>query len=304
MCFSPDTAGRFRDWFHWPFAFAGEGGTYLAIELESAIQPGPLVSPDEAAELLQENERLKREVRTLRTNLKKYSEFIINGNRIFSHLFGPSSKTPVRLIPARVATGDSLPYSQSRLLNPDSSNGIKKGQFVTSRLLLTDRSKQLTGNLLVLGGEALAGRIIESSAYSARLQLVTDRSFKLRAQILRVLDPANPREIQDGDRMRRLTKELNVPIDVMLEGDGTDGLLVRQVDRRFSIRAGDLVMTHPDDPALPAAVAVGKIIDVKEDREFPGRSTVYIQPALLPKQLHNVFIVVPNSAPTGSGWGR
>ncbi len=297
----PEVGGRLRSLVHWAFVPAGDlsGTMYLATSIERQTVPVERLSADQSRRLQAENAELHRRINTLEDEVCTARRVFRNGKRVFSQLFGPSDDTPVRLISARVVAGDSLPYGWTRLVNVGQKLGSRKGMWVTNRRLVTNRSKRLPENLAVLSGTALAGRICETGAFTARLQLVTDKGFAIRAQVKRIINPRNPRRVQIGARMVRLRQYRNPPVEVFTRGDGTQWLIAGEVNKVHNIQPGDILQTRPEIGSLPVAVDIGKVVKVSDDSKHPGRSTLWIKPAVNLPALREVFIVIPGMAKLG-----
>ena len=290
---SPATAGKLRSMVHWAFAPMGDAGMYLTTKVKETTRPRETVTPEQAQQYKMENEDLNRQVRFLVARLKETNAGIAAGKTVISNLYGFRRDVPVRLIPARVVSGDSLPYGWTRLLNAGQKQSARPGQIVTTHFLSTDREETLPKNLSVLSGQALAGRLIESAPFTSRLQLLTDRGFTTTAQVKRIVNYSNPRTIQYRDRLARLNERINVPIEVIAVGDGGEGLIVHEVKKVHNVREGDKLQTRPDSPVLPVAVEIGTVTKVLDDPKHPGMVTLHVAPTADMPTLRDVFIVVP-----------
>jgi len=303
----PAAAGRLRgvmQLLSLPFAPFSDVGMYLTSGIKAHTAPAEELSDEQARQLQRENEDLRRRVNTLETHVQLARRAFTNGKQVFSSLFGPSDDTPVRLIAAHVLAADSLPYGWTRVVNVGERGGAAVGMYVTQRRVLTDRSKRLPENLAVLSGTALAGRLSESGAFTARLQMVTDKAFAIRAQVRRVINPRQPRMVRVGARLAPLRAEYNTPVEVFARGDGTTGLIVREVNKIHNILPGDALQTRPTIGSLPVAVDIGTVVKVVDDDEHPGRLTLHVRPSVDPASLREVFIVVPAMGRLKSGGGR
>jgi cell shape-determining protein MreC len=175
--------------------------------------------------------------------------------------------------------------------------------LATQRLLLTDREKKLPENLAALSGSSLVGRVVETGAFTARLQLVTDAGFATRAHIGRIIDPQNPREVQAGARILPLTERVNFPVEAYAHGDGAGGLVCDPIPAVHNIRPGDVLQTRGDEALLPTAVVIGRVSDVQNDPEHPGMVIVRAQPPADLASLRDVYVVVPRISQPAEGKG-
>ncbi|GEM_PF-2141533 len=301
---SPASAGRVRGLFHWAIAPLGDAGMYFVSRVKTTSEPTGGISPSQARELKRQNEILRRRQRLLAARLAQLDGQIESGRTVISRLFGRSQDVPVKLIPARVVAEDSLPYGWCRLINAGQKQGVSPGLAATTRTLLSDRSEKLPKNLAVLSGQALVGRVVESSAYSARLQLLTDRGYRVGAQVHRVINPRSRRTVRHGDRLVKLTPQINRPVNVLACGDGAGGIVAREVRLAYNIQPGDRLQTHPDSPELPVAVEIGTVARVLDDPKHPGMVTLEISPTADLPPLREVFVVVPTLAGLGQSGGR
>ncbi|MBN1941894.1 MAG: hypothetical protein JW849_01240 [Phycisphaerae bacterium] len=300
----PSAAGSLRAMVHWAFAPLGDAGMYLTTRVKQITQPPPHVEADRAEQILEDNEILRRKVRYLESRLRSTRQSLRDGRGAFSAMFHPKADVPVRLIAARVVAGDSMPYGWTRILNAGNQREAVRGAYVTQRRVLTDRSEPLGENHPVLSTSGLAGRIVESGPFTARVQLVTDAGFEVRGQIRRVIDPRNPRLIQSGDQMVRLEEANNAPIDVVAFGDGAVGLVVPEVRQVHAVRPGDVLQVRPDVGALPAPVIIGTVTGVTDDAEHAGMVRLSVRPAVDLPSLREVFIVVPAADKLAKKGGR
>jgi cell shape-determining protein MreC len=291
----PSAAGKLRAMVHWAFAPLGDAGMYLTTNVKKLTQPRPHVEPDRAETILEENEALRRKVQYLESQLLQAQRTLQGGRGVFSRLFHPSRAVPVRLIPARVVAGDSMPYGWTRIVNAGTRRDAVRGAYVTQRRVQTDRAEPLGENHPVLSTAGLVGRIVESGPFTARVQMVTDAGFDVRSEVHRVIDPQNPRMIQAGDQMVRLQPSNNAPIDATAFGDGAAGLIVPEVRKVHNIRPGDVLQVRPDVGALPAPALIGTVTDVVDDAEHAGMVRLIVRPAVDLPSLRDVYIVVPSA---------
>lgn len=291
----PSAAGKLRAMVHWAFAPLGDAGMYLTTNVKQLTRPRTIVKQDRAEQLLEDNEALRRKVQYLESELHRATQTLQSGRGVFSRLFRPSRAVPVRLVPARVVAGDSMPYGWTRILNTGRRNDAEKGAFVLQCRVQTDRAEPFGKKYPVLSTAGLVGRIIESGPFTARVQFVIDAGFDVRGQIHRVIDPRNPRLIQANDQLVRLRDANNVPVDVTAFGDGAVGLVVPEVRKVHSIRPGDVLQVRPDVGALPAPAIIGTVTDVLDDAEHAGMVQLRVRPAVDFPSLREVFVVVPKA---------
>jgi len=289
----PAAAGPLRKLVHYVLPPFGDLPMYLTTEFKRHVGRSPAGMSAREARLRRDNDILQRRLAAVEGELSRRLGAAADMNRA---RLGPVKDFPCDLIPARVVAADSLPYARTRLVNVGVSDGVRPGLRVTTRELLTDRSKRLPGRWAAITPTALVGRIIESGAFAARLQLITDRGFQMRALIER--DPGNPREITvttpGGASVRMLNRHGRFGrVAVWVRGDGTNGLTVPSVPARHNVLPGDSVITSDDEAFLPANVRIGRVTRVVPDPDHAGFVTLVVTPSADLASVREVYIVVP-----------
>jgi len=292
-------ANRLRVLAHWVLAPLGQPGMSLTASVKSLTGGPEEVSPAEAG-------RLKEEVDTLRWRAQKAEEDLahyLEQDALRQRLYGKMTDFPCEMVSAQVAASDSLPYGRTRLVNKGGSSGAEPGSRVVT--LLTDRSKALPPKLATISSSALVGRLLETGGYYARLQLVTDGGFRIRARIIRAVDPNRPRWITviagGVAAQEQLSDRNNQVIEVEAQGDGVDGLVVREVKKYHNVQNGDWLVTAKDDAFLPEHVRIGRVVEVGDDPRNQLFSVVRVQPYADLAALKDVFIVVPLASKASNG---
>ncbi|MCD6364257.1 MAG: rod shape-determining protein MreC [Planctomycetes bacterium] len=278
-----------------------DAGVYVTTALKSYGDTGSgvPVSPDRARQLARENDDLRRQLDLLAVELRQSRRRNAEIQGIRSRFFAPADDLPIELIPARVVMLDSLPYSASRVVSAAQAGRMAPGQAVTTRRILIGRSKALPEKLAVVTVSSLVGRLSETDAYSARLQLITDRKFGLSVSIRRVADRNNPRKIIDERDVseRILGDEGFTDVEAFAQGDGAGGMTARLVQAHHGVRRGDMVFTSAGDGWTGGGrIPVGTVDSVEADGAKPGLFvTVHIKPRAHLAALRDVYIIVPPS---------
>ena len=287
----------------------GEVGMYVSTAVAHHVETAmrDTISQDEARRLQAENTYLHNATAAMAEALARTRRDLAAIQHIRNHLYGRTRDMPSELIPSRVVAQDSLPYTATRVI---SARGTGDGALVTTRELWTDRRAGLPKNLAVVTASALAGRITESDSYTARLQLVTDRSFSIGVQVHRVVqNPKKPRKITvttDGGPQRvEPLDEFHPNIFCVAHGDGRRGMLIPHVREDHEIRPGDVVLTRSDDAAVGAPIPVGRVERVADDEEEPALfDTLHVRPYANLASLREVYIIVPPKWPEAKGDDR
>jgi len=292
------------------FALAplGDAPMYAATKLKARLsrQAAQRSSDELVNQLLVENDYLRR----LSDCWKARSEVLegqVQQLENFKKMYGPAANIGCELIPARVVGAGSLPYDRARVLGSGARQGIRPGDVVTTREVVTNRSKALPPKLAVVSEYSLVGRIADSGAFTARLQLVTDRGFQISARIRRVIVPGRPRTVTITDnglpRTTQLTPEnpgTNTPIDdVLAVGDGGSMVVVPDVKAYYNVQPGDQLWASAKDEYLPVDIYIGKVEKVEPDRDAKDahRVKVFVRPFADVADVRDVFIVSPLTMP-------
>ncbi len=209
-----------------------------------------------------------------------------------------------KLIDASVIGAEALPLRDRRLLGAGSRRGVAAGDLVTTRRLVHEFPKALPEGLAVLGRSCLVGRIVDSAAYSATLQMVTDPHSRLPGRILRQVGPGQHRAVYvrgpDGGLLRELRRhdgstrqpqEVGGPIAVRADGDG-QGIICRHVPAYHEVRPGDLLKT-PRSAGLPFRLPIGRVRRTEPEKADPHFVTVYVRPLAGLAALRDVYVVLP-----------
>ena len=203
---------------------------------------------------------------------------------------------PCELIPARVVASDALPYEQGRTVRASS---LPAGAMVTTRELFMAHAAPLPPKLAVFSTTGLVGQIASSAEFTARLRLVTDRGFKLQAQIWR--NPAIERKVilraAAGEQSVPLTPANNVPIDVTIKGDGANGVVIDDVPFDHAVLPGDWIVTRGNSLEMPGRVRIAQVKKVTPNKTNSLMRVVYAEPYVDLSTLREAYIVLPLTLP-------
>jgi len=270
---------------------------YLVTQVSGRAdaEPSAGMTAAEARRLRESNASLRREVTYWQHWYEVYrrrAEDVAN----FQRMYGPTRDLGCEMIPARVVLGGSLPYDRTREVNP---GGARTGSAVTTRLLATQRAKALPPKLAAVHANSLVGRIIDSGAFSARLQLVTDRDFRIHARVRRVLT-GEPRmvNVMQGNmpRMTVLKPANNHPIEGIARGDGDEHVIVEDVKEYLKVRPGDELLTSPAGGRFPTEIRIGSVVAVRRSKD-PRRVVLRVRPHADLGAVRDVYILSPLRPP-------
>ncbi|KKL93695.1 hypothetical protein LCGC14_1872150, partial [marine sediment metagenome] len=161
-------------------------------------------------------ERRDEQVESLRRFIVSQQEIIRAQRRQIDGLAGWRSKLKgfrCKLIEARIVSSEAVTLRNRRLVNAGRDRGTAPGDLVTTRRLLHEIDVALPEALTVLGRNFVVGRIIDSAAFSATLQLVTDPGFEMPAALWRLVGPGQKRSLWVPDESTGRRK-------VMMSHDG------------------------------------------------------------------------------------
>jgi cell shape-determining protein MreC len=279
----------------------GDGGMYIVTSLKSGgdLKAARRLSDTEVERVMAENQQLKGQLaeadRRAMVEAARWRQQMETLQGLKSSFVPRDANLPCELIPARVVAIDSLPYGQMRVINRGRASGAQEGEPVLSRLLMTDRSKELPGNLAVISSSALAGCITPLGAgpFTSQIQLVTDSGFEINCRVVRQIDPNRPRQIQvlsqGAAAMEKLSPANNAPVIVSARGDGAGGMIVKDVGDYHNIQPGDWLMTNGDDPYLRTEIRIGTVTEVRPSDSH--HVTLRIAPAVNFAAMRDVYIV-------------
>lgn len=292
----PGVAGWLRHRVSYVLAPLGDGAMYLASSARHhADQVGTrAISPQQAAQLMEEIETLRGQLVAMQFERARLQQQLLDIQDIRQQLYSPTRDIPYELIPAHVVGADSLAYGRTRLIDVGSSRGLRTGDPVTTMRLAVDRANALPPNLAAVSASAMVGRIDRTSAFTARLVLLTDRAFRAQALIIR--DPGNARTIlqTEGQAIEApLTAENNYPIPCEIRGQGQDQLLIENVKALHNVKAGDWVVTS-DSSQPPLTIRIGQVSEVVPQPAHRGLFVnVLVRPHADLRALRDVYVILP-----------
>ena len=167
----------------------GQAGMYLTTHVRSRVdeltaQP----APGEDAELAVFLAAVERHIADQQAKIQQLQQW--------RSILG---EFPCKLIDARVVGVEGLPLRDRRMLDAGSADGVAPGDLATTRRLLHPFQVALPRHLTVLGRNYVVGRIADSGAHTATLELVTDPAFRMPANLWRMVAPGEERVIYGSD---------------------------------------------------------------------------------------------------------
>ena len=188
-----------------------------------------------------------------------------------------------QLIPAGIVTPDLLSWRSSRLINAGSLQGVKMGAPVASRYFTIDRGDEtgVQNGMTILRGESFIGIVEQTGTHTARIKLLSDISVEMKVRIGRF----------EGDTFTLIGDYY------WMVGRGKGKMEIRDVPRREveegGLMVGDVVLSDPTSGALPSAMTIGRVVEVRLDRDQPLFSILKVQSEIDEAWLQRVYVFDP-----------
>ena len=213
---------------------------------------------------------LEHEVNNLRQRVRRLEE----EKKQWAGLHENFDQAPIRIILANIVSGDSVAWSQGKLLDRGSNDHLRKGQFVLG-VLDTDGSLGQIKNPDHLTRCCVIGRIKETrGSHNSTLQTLTDANF----QIPVFVEP-------------RWNREEAWRADGILMGDGKGGIEVKMIRADFSVKVGDPIMACPHPEYLPVAMVAGIVKSCTRDQKNAMFWHIIVEPAADLNSLQQVAVL-------------
>ena len=193
------------------------------------------------------------------------------------------------LIPAPVVALDAAPRRDSLLLGKGQLKGVKRQDWVTSRLFVqVGEQDGVRRQLAVLARESLIGWVEQTTPLTSRVVLLSDAYASRPMRVHFVHFDASARRYLQVKAEGRVAP-------FALRGIGGGKMIVADIDRTFIadgvVAVGDLVTSDPNDPKLPRAMVVGEIIELHQNEDKPLFYDAVVRHRHDPKALSQVYIV-------------
>jgi cell shape-determining protein MreC len=260
-------------------------GTPLAARTSQAIDAtGELLTGQDAPVPASEYQSLTMRLAALEHQLAAQSARVQQleaENRVLTGIRERGLGQRGRLIPARAVATDPLDWRESRWITQGTRRGVRDGLAVTSAKFSTALGTEegARDGLAVLASEHLIGVVHQAGAYASKVRLLSDPATQMRVVI--------GRPGEDGFAL--------LPASFWLVGAGRGRIEVRDVDRRYiddgQVRVGDVVLSPPDEPGLPAALMIGAITQIQPDRDNGLLRVLEVTPPIDLSAIRQVYIV-------------
>jgi len=264
--------------------WALQRATHKATEPIKALTREPLTA-EQQGQMLHDKQGLENENVALRQQIEALKRAVEELALLRRQGFPEAGV----LIPAPVVALDAAPRRDSLLLGKGQLKGIRREDWVASRLFVqVGEQDGVRRQLAVLARESLIGWVEQTTPLTSRVVLLSDAYASRPMRVyLAHFDAAARRHLQ-------VTAEGRVA-PFALHGIGGGKMIVADIDRTFIdagvIAVGDLVTSDPHDPKLPLAMVVGEIIELRQNEDKPLFYDAVVRHRYDPKALSRVLIV-------------
>ncbi|MCX5695531.1 MAG: rod shape-determining protein MreC [Candidatus Omnitrophica bacterium] len=195
-----------------------------------------------------ENSRLRKEVDLLRYKLAGLNEIYLENNRLKRSL-AFKQNSALKLICARVIARPADNWSSGLIIDKGSTSGIRKGLAVISYL-------------------GLAGRIIETTASTSKVMLLSDPNLGVSSLV--------QRSRQEG----------------LVCGTLGNNLIMKYLPEDADIKLQDVIVSSGLNDTYPKGLLIGRVIDI--GKEFSGLSRyALIRPVVDLSNIEEVLVIIP-----------
>lgn len=205
--------------------------------------------------LPQDNARLKEKLYLLGEERDHLKEVAIENSRL-RKLLDFQEQLSYKTISAQLISIDPSEWFRYITINKGSKHGVSKDDAVITYAQLDD---QLT--------VAVVGRIADTSLWSSKVQLITDRSSRVAVRI------------QDSRHLGILRGQ-----------SGTENCIIEEIPATANVEKGDRVVVGEISPNFPKGMLVGKAISVESD-ESSHFLKIVVKPAASLETLGEVLVV-------------
>ena len=196
--------------------------------------------------LLRRNAELERELLEMRGTVQRY-EALLNENSRLRELFGSRGRLRDDVVIADVVAVSSAPLEI--VIDKGRASGVAPGQAVVD-------------------SSGLLGQIVETSAFTSRVLLITDPSHAVPVRVLR------------ND------------VRTIAAGAGRDRLMLKDVALTLDIRSGDRLVSSGLAGRFPTGYPVGTVESVLRD-QTESFAAIVVLPSAAVDRSRQVLVVFP-----------
>lgn len=197
--------------------------------------------------LLKENETLKAEIEKLKLKEKMLNDLTFENEKLRGFI-GFKALSSYRLLGAEIIGRSPSNWFETIIINRGKKDGI-------------------IPDLPVIAADGIVGRIVETSAFSSKVLLITD-----------------PNSAVSG--INQTSRDLGV-----VAGGAMKDLSMKYVSANANIKEGDAIVTSGMGEVFPKGIPIGRVSKVSM-RDFDIFREVEIKPAVNFSSLERVFIII------------
>lgn len=254
-------------------------GTAARAQQTVRSQAQPSVPAERFAAVERERRMLESRLASAEAQLEELRQQVAAVGGWRARGLGPN----VRVLPARTTSGDAVGWCESMAIDVGSADGVAEGDWVVSHSFLPSAGQGGQAGVELLMTECLLGRVVETSPFVSRVLLLTDTDPHRRQRTL--------------VRVARLEEDrLAGPADdFVLYGLGGSQMSVpdvpAQLHKTGKIRAGDLVISSPNESRLPLSLVIGQVDRIEPDRRNPLVVHLFVSPRMELSSVRRVYVM-------------
>lgn len=194
-----------------------------------------------------QNKKLKTQIGLLKYKLDVLREMELENQRLHK-LLSLKQSLPLKLVPAKVIARSSENWSSAVIIDKGSRYGVKSG-------------------MPVITFAGLAGRVVDVTASTSKVVLISDPSLSVAALV--------QRSRQEG----------------VVCGTLGAGIIMKYLSEDADIKAGDSIISSGLNKTYPKGLFIGEVIEVS--RQFSGLSCyALVRPAVNLFNIEEVLVVI------------
>ncbi len=206
----------------------------------------------EFRQIQEENAMLREELAKMRDLSYQLSELQKENYRL-RELLGFEERTKYKLLPAEVIARNPSYWFETITINKGSADGLEK-------------------NMAVVTHEGLVGSVIDTTATSARIQLLTDSRKAVSALVQRSREPGEVGIVEGNPELRGFLRMVNLPAEA-------------------NIQIGDTIISSGLGGVFPKGLVIGQVVETGKD-QYGLLQQAIIKPAVNFNRLEEVFVLL------------
>lgn len=202
--------------------------------------------------ILKENVALRKEVVRLRAENAALAEAAQENIRLRAAL-GVKQSAKIKLIPSEIISRRQSTWFDTATIDCGRRAGIRRGWAVVTPSL------------------QLVGQVLETDAYSSRIEALTEANSAVAAMVQRSRSSG------------------------VLQGRGEDYLTLSHLPKDADVRVGDVIVSSGMGQVVPKGFVIGRVVRVVHSKVI-GSTTALVRPSAKFDQVEQVFVVEPGQS--------